>query len=113
MGRSKHFMYTIDWTMWYAAGPLSLENPAELIDLISNQTISGRIAKDVFEIMFETGGAPGAIIEEKGLKHADAVSSASVMTRRVVDLSELKGKVPFGKIRHAEISRVVPGGNRR
>ncbi len=39
-----------------------------LIDLISDQTISGRIAKDVFEIMFETGQNPAEIVEEKGLK---------------------------------------------
>ena len=49
--------------------------------------------------------------EEKGLKQADAVTSASVMTRKVIDMSELKGKVPMGKIKHAEISRVIPGGN--
>ena len=30
--------------------------------------ISGRIAKDVFAIMFETGGDPDAIVEERGLK---------------------------------------------
>ncbi len=30
--------------------------------------ISGRIAKDVFEIMLETGEAPGKIVEERGLK---------------------------------------------
>lgn len=36
--------------------------------LIEDNTISGRIAKDVFEIMFETGKDAGAIVEEKGLK---------------------------------------------
>ena len=30
--------------------------------------ISGQIAKDVFAIMFETGGDPEAIVEERGLK---------------------------------------------
>jgi uncharacterized membrane protein YphA (DoxX/SURF4 family) len=49
--------------------------------------------------------------EEEGLKQADAVTSASVMNRKVTDISELKGKVPMGKIKHAEISRVIPGGN--
>ena len=38
-----------------------------LIDLISDQTISGRIAKDVFELMFESGRSPGEIVEEQGL----------------------------------------------
>ena len=53
----------------------SIENPpvsgaalGELIDLISDKTINGRIAKDVFEEMVETGKLPGAIVEEKGLR---------------------------------------------
>ena len=49
--------------------------------------------------------------EEEGLKQADAVTSASVMNRRITDIRELKGKVPMGKIKDAEISRVIPGGN--
>ena len=40
----------------------------ELIDLISNGTISGKIAKDVLEIVFNEGGNPGDIVEAKGLK---------------------------------------------
>jgi len=48
--------------------PVSAGNLGKLIDLIGNATISSRIAKDVFEIMVETGGDPEAIVEEKGLK---------------------------------------------
>jgi aspartyl-tRNA(Asn)/glutamyl-tRNA(Gln) amidotransferase subunit B len=51
-----------------AESPVTAENLGKLIDLISNDTISGRIAKDVFEIMIETGGDPEKIVEEKGLK---------------------------------------------
>jgi aspartyl-tRNA(Asn)/glutamyl-tRNA(Gln) amidotransferase subunit B len=39
-----------------------------LIDLIADGTINGRIAKDVFEEMVDTGNDPGAIVEEKGLR---------------------------------------------
>jgi len=39
-----------------------------LIDLISDNTVSGRIAKQVFEVMFETGTDSAAIVEERGLK---------------------------------------------
>ena len=39
-----------------------------LIDLIADGTISGRIAKDVFAEMVETGEAPAAIVERKGLR---------------------------------------------
>ena len=51
-----------------ADSPISAPQLGKLIDLISNDTISGRIAKDVFAIMFETGGDPEKIVEEKGLK---------------------------------------------
>ena len=50
------------------ASPVSAENLGKLVDLIANQTISGRIAKDVFAIMLEEGGDPEAIVEAKGLK---------------------------------------------
>ena len=48
--------------------PVSAEDLGKLLDLISNDTISGRIAKDVFEEMVENGGDPEKIVEEKGLK---------------------------------------------
>ena len=48
--------------------PVTAANLGKLIDLIADNTISGRIAKDVFEIMVETGGDPAKIVEEKGLK---------------------------------------------
>ena len=53
----------------------SIDNPVVtsanlggLVDLIADNTISGRIAKEVFELMVETGKAPAEIVEEKGLK---------------------------------------------
>ena len=48
--------------------PVSAAELGALIDLIADQTISGRIAKDVFAEMFETGKPAGAIVEEKGLR---------------------------------------------
>ena len=48
--------------------PVTAENLGKLIDLISDDTISGRIAKEVFEIMVESGDGPAKIVEEKGLK---------------------------------------------
>jgi aspartyl-tRNA(Asn)/glutamyl-tRNA(Gln) amidotransferase subunit B len=41
---------------------------AELLALIADGTLSGSLAKQVFEIMLETGQDPGAIVEERGLK---------------------------------------------
>ena len=51
-----------------ADSPVSAENLGGLVDLIANDTISGRIAKDVFDIMIKTGKAPDVIVEEQGLK---------------------------------------------
>jgi aspartyl-tRNA(Asn)/glutamyl-tRNA(Gln) amidotransferase subunit B len=48
--------------------PVSAANLGGLIDLIADNTISGRIAKEVFELMVETGKAPADIVAEKGLK---------------------------------------------
>ena len=48
--------------------PVAAAQLGALIDLIADGTISGRIAKDVFAKMVETGGAPAAIVEAKGLR---------------------------------------------
>ncbi|HTJ88733.1 MAG TPA: Asp-tRNA(Asn)/Glu-tRNA(Gln) amidotransferase subunit GatB, partial [Acidocella sp.] len=48
--------------------PVSALALGQLLDLISDQTINGRIAKDVFEEMVETGTSPAAIVEAKGLR---------------------------------------------
>jgi len=48
--------------------PITADQLGGLIDLISDQTISGRIAKDVFAVMLETGKDAAAIVEEKGLR---------------------------------------------
>jgi aspartyl-tRNA(Asn)/glutamyl-tRNA(Gln) amidotransferase subunit B len=48
--------------------PVSAKALAGMLDLLENNTISGRIAKDVFQIMVETGKDAAAIVEEKGLR---------------------------------------------
>jgi len=50
-----------------SACPVKPEQLAEMIGLIDKGTISGKIAKDVFEKMWTTGDAPGAIVEREGL----------------------------------------------
>ncbi|MFA6022429.1 MAG: Asp-tRNA(Asn)/Glu-tRNA(Gln) amidotransferase GatCAB subunit B, partial [Rhodospirillales bacterium] len=50
------------------ANPISAENLGRLIDLITAGTLSGRLAKDVFELMAETGKDPETLVEEKGLR---------------------------------------------
>jgi aspartyl-tRNA(Asn)/glutamyl-tRNA(Gln) amidotransferase subunit B len=48
--------------------PLSAAQLGGIIDLIASNTISGKIAKDVFEIVWTEGGEPAAIVEQRGLK---------------------------------------------
>ncbi len=48
--------------------PVSADNLGGLLDLMADSTINGRIAKEVFEAMVETGAAPGEIVEARGLR---------------------------------------------
>ncbi len=48
--------------------PVSAASLGALLDLMANGTINGRIAKEVFEAMVDTGEPPGAIVEAKGLR---------------------------------------------
>jgi aspartyl-tRNA(Asn)/glutamyl-tRNA(Gln) amidotransferase subunit B len=61
------------------ASPVAAGQLGALLDLIADGTISGRIAKDVFAEMVETGADPAAIVEAKGLRQmsdAGAIESA-------------------------------------
>ena len=51
-----------------ADSPVSAAALGQLLDLLADQTINGRIAKEVFEAMVETGEPPAAIVESKGLR---------------------------------------------
>ncbi|MFT8462525.1 Asp-tRNA(Asn)/Glu-tRNA(Gln) amidotransferase subunit GatB [Acetobacter persici] len=48
--------------------PVSAEALGQMLDLIADGTINGKIAKEVFEDMVETGESPDAIVEKKGLR---------------------------------------------
>src|SRR5215471_5267894 len=51
-----------------AAVPVSAAQLGAILDLIAEGTISGKIAKDVFEIVWTEGGDPRAIVETRGLR---------------------------------------------
>ena len=53
------------------AFPVTAQSIAELVKMIDTGAITGKIAKQVFPIMLETGKRPGVIVEEKGLKPVD------------------------------------------
>ncbi len=57
---------------------------AELVDLIENRTINGKIAKEVFAEMFATGESPAAIVKAKGLVQvSDAGAIAAVVAEAI------------------------------
>jgi aspartyl-tRNA(Asn)/glutamyl-tRNA(Gln) amidotransferase subunit B len=55
--------------------PITPKNLSEMINLIVDGTISGKIAKDVFEEMLATQESPKAIVEKKGLVQVSDVSA--------------------------------------
>jgi aspartyl-tRNA(Asn)/glutamyl-tRNA(Gln) amidotransferase subunit B len=75
--------------------PVTAEGLGELIDLIADNTVSGRLAKDVFGLMFDTGKPAGAIVEEKGLRQVTdtgAIEAAidKVMAEQAAKVAEYR-----------------------
>ncbi len=58
-----------------AAAPVSAGQLGAILDLIADGTVSGKIAKDVFEIVWTEGGDPRAIVAERGLKQVTDLSA--------------------------------------
>jgi aspartyl-tRNA(Asn)/glutamyl-tRNA(Gln) amidotransferase subunit B len=68
--------------------PVSPEQGAELLALVADGTLSGTLAKQVFEIMLETGEDPGRIVEERGLKQT---SDTGAIEAVIADVLEANG----------------------
>ncbi len=51
-----------------ARSPVSARQLGGLVDLISSDVISGKIAKDLFEILWTEGGDPAGIVDKRGMK---------------------------------------------
>lgn len=64
--------------------PVSPGSLGGLVDLISNGTISGRIAKDVFAEMFDSGQEAAAIVEAKGLKQVSDSGAIEALIDAVI-----------------------------
>lgn len=76
--------------------PVSPDQASELLSLIADGTISGKIAKQVFEIMLETGDGAAKIVEEKGLKQESDTGAiekviADVMAANEDKVAEYRG----------------------
>ncbi|MBF0168246.1 MAG: Asp-tRNA(Asn)/Glu-tRNA(Gln) amidotransferase subunit GatB [Alphaproteobacteria bacterium] len=64
--------------------PVSAAHLGELIDLITDGTLSGRLAKDVFALMVESGKAPSVLVEEKGLKQVTDTGAIETVIDQVM-----------------------------
>ena len=64
--------------------PVAAAQLGRLIDLIQDGTISGRIAKDVFALMFETGRDPDAIVAARGLRQVSDAGEIEAVVERIV-----------------------------
>jgi aspartyl-tRNA(Asn)/glutamyl-tRNA(Gln) amidotransferase subunit B len=71
-----------------AASPVSAAQLGAMLDLMAEGTISGKIAKDLFEIVWSEGGNPRAIVEQRGLKQVTDLGAIE----KVVD--DIVGKHP-------------------
>ena len=66
-----------------STSPVSSGQLGAMLDLIKDGTISGKIAKDLFEIVWNEGGDPRALVEQRGMKQ---VTDTSAIEKVVDDI---------------------------
>jgi aspartyl-tRNA(Asn)/glutamyl-tRNA(Gln) amidotransferase subunit B len=64
--------------------PVTAAQLGGLLDLMADNTINGRIAKDVFETMVETGKDAATIVDEKGLRQVTDTSAIDEAVNRIL-----------------------------
>jgi aspartyl-tRNA(Asn)/glutamyl-tRNA(Gln) amidotransferase subunit B len=67
-----------------AFSPVSAAQLGAILDLIGEATISGKIAKDLFEIVWSAGGDPRAIVEARGMKQVTDVGAIETIIDDIV-----------------------------
>ncbi len=81
-----------------AESPIPADALGQLLDRIADGTISGRIAKQVFEIMFESGRAADAIIAEQGLRQVTDSGAIDDLVAQVIADNPLRvAEIKAGK----------------
>ena len=68
-----------------------------LLDLMKDGTINGKIAKEVFEAMVETGRDPAAIVDERGLRQVTDTGAIDAAVEAVIDVLS------------SEVQQIAPG----
>jgi aspartyl-tRNA(Asn)/glutamyl-tRNA(Gln) amidotransferase subunit B len=67
-----------------AASPVSAAQLGAILDLIAEGTISGKIAKDLFEVVWSEGGDPRAIVEQRGMKQVTDLGAIEKLVDEIV-----------------------------
>jgi aspartyl-tRNA(Asn)/glutamyl-tRNA(Gln) amidotransferase subunit B len=68
-----------------ASSPVSAARLGSIVELIGEGVISGKIAKDLFEIVFTEGGDPRALVEERGMKQVTDTGAIEAAISAVID----------------------------
>jgi aspartyl-tRNA(Asn)/glutamyl-tRNA(Gln) amidotransferase subunit B len=100
--------------------PVSADNLAELLALSADGTLSGPLAKQVFEAMLETGDRAGAIVEARGLRQVSDTGAIDAAITAVLEanpekLAEYRGGKDklfgffVGQVMRAMAGKAAPG----
>ena len=97
MGKNKDIKLAVNWitgelfavlnnkNLEISQSPISSKNLAILVNLIKNGTISGKIAKTVFELMIDGDKDPQKIVEEKGLKQQSDPKALEALIDKIIN----------------------------
>ncbi|HSP63084.1 MAG TPA: hypothetical protein VLQ90_08900, partial [Pyrinomonadaceae bacterium] len=66
------------------ASPVSSTQLGAIVDLIGEGTISGKIAKDLFEIVWADGGDPRALVEARGMKQVTDLGAIEKVVNDII-----------------------------
>jgi aspartyl-tRNA(Asn)/glutamyl-tRNA(Gln) amidotransferase subunit B len=67
-----------------ASSPVSAEQLGGMLELIADGTISGKIAKDLFELLWTEGGDPKAIVEARGMKQVTDLGAIETIVDEII-----------------------------
>jgi aspartyl-tRNA(Asn)/glutamyl-tRNA(Gln) amidotransferase subunit B len=97
MGKNRDIKLAVNWitgelfavlnnkNIEITQSPISAKNLAKLINLIKNGTISGKIAKTIFELMLDGDIDPQIIVEEKGLKQQSDPKALEALIDKIIN----------------------------
>ncbi|MDX5594443.1 Asp-tRNA(Asn)/Glu-tRNA(Gln) amidotransferase subunit GatB [Pseudovibrio sp. SPO723] len=72
--------------------PVSAAQLGGIVDLIKGGTISGKIAKDLFEIVWSEGGDPAVIVEERGMKQVTDLGAIETIVDEILAANQDKAE---------------------